>query len=457
MGSVVAGSQCNMHFEGKISEHFSDFSTIYQTITSNEYSDEQKEEMMQLLKAQTVEKLLSLVQKFSKIKKNTSELGDLVWEVVEERGKGNFGCQEFFLNLFDAACEVHENSDPKESKVFGESFEHQNSFRLQRDQEDLKRKNEYLKQENEVLKEELEDKASLLADIAEANKNFSNLKIEFCRINESCDFLSNENNSLKIQLNRNQESMEVEESELRIKESKLLKEIDELKEIVVEKGSMLKNLEIEKELILNDFKLMSEEIVDRDLVIQSLSEASDHHKENDAFILENTLDKIDLNLSTRRKWPSNSCENCIKRRGSVYFSNFNTSFSRRGTPTPTFEDSFNMPEVEDFSQRRTKSLSDELMEVKFDMEEERSTKLREVSGQLFLLEVGLRKSRENLQKSMKIILSQKNPKQKANTMIRYRMRNGKMSKMEFTKYEGVRLPSYQIAITMGGVVEFHNV
>merc|ERR1712183_1148992 len=149
MGSVVAGSQCNMHFEGHISEHFSDFSTIYQTVTSNEYSDEQKEEMMQLLKAQTVEKLLSLIQKFSKLKKNTSELGDLVWEVVEERGKGNFGCQEYFLNLFDAACEVHENSDPKESRVFGESFEHQNSsFRLQRDQEDLKRKNEYLKQEN---------------------------------------------------------------------------------------------------------------------------------------------------------------------------------------------------------------------------------------------------------------------------------------------------------------------
>merc|ERR1712202_99099 len=96
MGSVVIGSQCNMHFEGKISEHFSDFSTIYQTITSNEYSDEQKEEMMQLLKAQTVEKLLSLVQKFSKIKKNTSELGDLVWEVVEERGQGNLVVRNSF-------------------------------------------------------------------------------------------------------------------------------------------------------------------------------------------------------------------------------------------------------------------------------------------------------------------------------------------------------------------------
>ena len=79
-----------MHFEGQISENFAEFATIFETISSTDYSDEQKEEMMELLKAQTVEKHLAIVKTFCKIKDDTSELSDIVWEVVEERGKGNF-------------------------------------------------------------------------------------------------------------------------------------------------------------------------------------------------------------------------------------------------------------------------------------------------------------------------------------------------------------------------------
>eukprot|EP00092_Neocalanus_flemingeri_P021391 GFUD01023190.1.p1 GENE.GFUD01023190.1~~GFUD01023190.1.p1 ORF type:complete len:441 (+),score=123.90 GFUD01023190.1:36-1358(+) len=440
-----------MYFEGHISEHFSDFSTIFQTITSNEYSDEQKEEMMQLFKAQTVEKHLSLISRFSKIKDDTGELSDLVWEVVEERGKGSFGCQEYFLKLFDVALEeVQENSNSNESKVLGESFNnHNSSIRLQHehDQEGLKRKNDYLTEENKVLKEELDDKGNLVDTLAETNRNYSNLKTEFCRINEKCVFLSNDNNSLKIKVKEVHERLEVKESELRNRDIKLLKEIEELKELVAEKETLLKSFESDKELIYNDFELLSEEIVDRDLIIQTISEASDNHEENKSLVSENTLDQNvfdeDQNVSTIKRGQSNSCESCIKRRGSVYFSNFNTSHTgrRRGTPSPTFEDSFSMSEVEDFSSRRTKSLSDELMEVKFDMEEERTIKLREILGQLFLFEVDLRKRRQSLEKSIKVLQSQKKPKQKTNTMIRCRVTNGKMFKMQFTKYKGVRLPN----------------
>ena len=140
-----------MHFEGKISENFSEFATIFGTISSTEYSDEQKEEMMELLKAQTVEKHLAIVLTFCKIRDDTSELSDIVWEVVEERGKGNFASQEFFLKLFDASLEVHEDSNPNERKMFGDSFDHNSSLRVQRVQEDLKRKNDYLIDENKVL------------------------------------------------------------------------------------------------------------------------------------------------------------------------------------------------------------------------------------------------------------------------------------------------------------------
>jgi len=433
-----------MYFEGKISENFSEFSTIFETISSTEYSDEQKEEMMELLKAQTIEKHLYIIRTFCKMKDDTSELSDIVWEVVEERGKGNFASQEVFLKLFDAALEVHEDSNPNERKMFGDSLDHNSSLRVQRVQEDLKRKNDYLMDENRVLKEELDEKMVLLDNLSQANRNLSILKSELHRIEEKCAFLDNENSSLKAELNKVKEELEVREVEFSSRENKMLNDIKEMKESVAVKDSLLKLSEKERGFMFTDFELLSDEIVDRDLVIQSLSEPSEQ-KETFFEHAANALKEEDFDHSFRKAAPT--CENCARRReSSVYFSQLNSTIPRRrGTPSPVFDDSFSsfsqMPEVVDFSQRRTKSLSDELMEVKVDMEEDRTIALREILGTLFLLEVDLRSRRQKLEKSVRSLLKKKRLNPNPNLMVRYRVVKGEMTKMQFTRYEGVRLPN----------------
>jgi len=432
-----------MHFEGKISENFSEFSTIFETISSTEYSNEQKEEMMELLKAQTVEKHLSIIRTFCKMKDDTSELSDVVWEVVEDRGKGKFASQEFFLKLFDAALEVHEHSNPNERKIIGDSLDHNSSLRVQHFQEDMKRKNDYLIDENRILKDELEEKMVLLDNLSQANLKLSILKSEFRRIEEKCAILDIENSSLKVELNKVREELEVREVEFSNRENKMLNDLKEMKESVTDKDSLLKLSEKERGFMFTDFELLSEEIVDRDLVIQSLSEPSEQ-KENFFRHASNAPKEEDLDHSSRKEVPI--CDSCARRReSSVYFPQLNTTIPRRrGTPSPVFDDSFSscsqMPEVVDFSQRRTKSLSDELMEVKIDMEEDRTIALREILGTLFLLEVDLRSQRQKLEKSVKTLLKKKRLTPNPKMMVRYRVAKGQMTKMQFTRYEGVRLP-----------------
>ena len=108
-----------MHFDGEISQHFSNFATIFETITTNDYPDEQKDEMIELLNSQTVEKHLTLIRTFQNTGANSSDdLSDIVWSVVQNRGKGNFGCQELFLKLFDSALDDYEACKVKSRNIF---------------------------------------------------------------------------------------------------------------------------------------------------------------------------------------------------------------------------------------------------------------------------------------------------------------------------------------------------
>jgi len=422
-----------MHCEGQVSEIFSDFSTIFDTITDDDYSDEQKAEMLQLLSAQTVDKHLTLIRTFLKLRDDSGELSDIVWLVVEEKGKGKFDCQELFLKLFDNALEDHIDSSSKEKTVFVDSI------RVNRVEEDLKRKVDYLVEDNKVLKEELDEKLVLLDNLSEVNRSYCNLKSQLCRTEETCEILNNENSMLRSQLKKVANVVEAKETDFKNRETTLLSDIKYMKELVVDKDSLLKLSEKERGSMFTDFELLSDEIVDRDLVIQSLSETSDN-KENIFGQTSNiSFQEEDLDRSVKKT----DCENCSRRREShVYFSQLNSTIPRRrGTPSPVFDDSLSlMPdEVVDFSQKRSKSLSDELMEVKLDMENERTHALREIVGRLLFLEVDLRSKRQNLEKSVKVLL--KNRKQSPKMMIRYRVTKGKLSKIQFTRYEGVRLPN----------------
>ena len=87
---------------------------------------------------------------------------------------------------------------------------------------------------------------------------------------------------------------------------------------------------------------------------------------------------------------------------------------------------------------KPKSISDELLEVKSDdkYDNTKSVQMKELIGKMYLLEQELKTLRNNLEKSSKKLLCSK---QSRDMMIRLRVINGKVTKMLFTKYDGIKI------------------
>jgi len=430
-----------MHFDGEISQHFSNFATIFETITTNDYPDEQKDEMIELLNAQTVEKHLTLIRTFQNTGANSSDdLSDIVWSVVQNRGKGKFGCQELFLKLFDSALDDYEAFKVKSRNMFIPQNSPVKLYETRAD-ENLSRKVDNLTDENKVLKEELEEKIALLDKMAHVERQFINLKSEFVKIQEKYELVNTENNMLKVQLKDVTDAHTTKEAEFRKRENMLVSDIKDIKEMIVDKETLLKLSEKERGFMFTDFELLSEEIVDRDLVIQSLSEVN-QGRTFEAAAVNTSFRESELNSPRKETQRCDQCSFNFKRREStLYLSHLNSTIPRsRSVISPSLDDSLSpMPEeLEEFSQRRTKSLSDELMDVKMGIESEKTTALREIVDRLLSLEIDLRSRRQNLEKSVKLLLKKRKPNPKM--MIRYRVTKGKLIKMQFTRYKGIKLP-----------------
>jgi len=428
-----------MHFDGEISQHFSNFATIFETITTNDYSDEQKDEMIELLNAQTVEKHLTLIRTFENTRTNSSDdLSDIVWSVVQNRGKGKFGCQEMFLKLFDSALDDYEAFKVKSQSMFLQQNSPVKMYQTRAD-ENLSRKVDNLTDENKVLKEELEEKIALLDKMAHVERQFINLKSELAKIQEKYELLNTENNMLKVHLKDVTDAHIIKEAEFRKREEMLVSDLKDIKEMIVDKETLLKLSEKERGFMFTDFELLSEEIVDRDLVIQSLSEGN-LGRTFEAAAVNTSFRESELN-SPRKE--TQRCDHCSfkRRESSLYISQLNSTLPRsRSVISPNLDDSLSpMPEeLKEFSQRRSKSLSDELMDVKMGIESEKTTALREIVDRLLSLEIDLRSRRQNLEKSVKLLLKKRKPNPKI--MIRYRVTKGKLFKMQFTRYKGIKLP-----------------
>ena len=90
--------------ENQISVHFSEFSTIFKKITSNEYSDEQKHEMMEFFKTQTKERHLSMISKLATGVGPGGELdkiGETAISVLNQDREAGYVCKDLFLSLLD--------------------------------------------------------------------------------------------------------------------------------------------------------------------------------------------------------------------------------------------------------------------------------------------------------------------------------------------------------------------
>ena len=143
-----------MDFECEISKSFSEFTTILSEVTSNDYSDEQKELMMDFLNSQTKENHVKIVDQYhSDNGENIDHLGDIVINVLQNVDTTKYRTKDLFLEIFDSALNSFELKD---------SFLKSQNVEIMKRSDpklvEITRRNECLKQEIEILKQELEEK-----------------------------------------------------------------------------------------------------------------------------------------------------------------------------------------------------------------------------------------------------------------------------------------------------------
>ena len=163
----------------------------------------------------------------------------------------------------------------------------------------------------------------------------------------------------------------------------------------------------------------------------------------------NILSGEDLTSTAKLKIPQMICENCNKISSTVSF--LNVSLRRRNIPniildeieSSAFPGCHEAEEPTGFSpppksenQVKPLTLSDELQEVQRGTvgveSDKRSVILTEIVGKLYLLEMELNSLRSNLNKSSQKLLVNRDLK------IRYRVVNGNLTKMLFSKYDGIK-------------------
>ena len=154
-----------------------------------------------------------------------------------------------------------------------------------------------------------------------------------------------------------------------------------------------------------------------------------------------------MTSTAKLKIPQLVCENCNKMSSSVSF--LNVSLRRRNVPSPILDESSAFLECPDGQEptgfsppqksEQLLTLSDELKEVQRGTagieSDKRSVILTEIVGKIYLLEMELKSLRSNLNKSSQKLLG----KRKSKLKIRYRVVNGIMTRMLFSKYDGIKL------------------
>jgi len=450
----------------KIVEIFQEFSMILSEITAGDYSDEEKEEMINHLNAQIKEKLFELIHEFLSSGINNrieiDSLGDDLINILSKARGYNNQHSELFLEIFDGVLSYFDRAQ-SQAGLMGDSkltrvhdLNNTPTKVSQSKLRELSRKNEILIEEVKVLKQELEEKNNIEDKLESVKRNNETLLYELNNASEKCSDLVNENNALKAQLYKEQKVNELKLKEFKSREEKLFSEINALKDSISVKGVLLKTFENEKEVMFTDFQLLSEEVVERDLIIQSLNEATNENKDNVAFLLDMTsevsISGEELTSTAKLKIPTLECENCCKKSNS--FNLLNVSLRRRNIPSPLFDDSVQsmnnsalvlepiQPIQPLILPTKTKSLGEELLEVNNDknilckFEEKRKIVMTELNGLLYLNELELQKTREKLELSIKKLRRQNNSEI---LTIRHRVYDGVLNKMFFTKYEGFRL------------------
>jgi len=422
---------CEMLVESRVREQFADFQHIFREITSDKYSREQKEEMQELLTDQTVNANLALLEEM-RTEGRTGSLGDLVWNVVEEQGGRDFACKELFLRLFDKAMEVDEERNFSQSVIVREdskeinNVNHTNHTDKISVNDHLKRQYKNLEAENELLKNEVDDK---MRSIIDAEKTIADLTLKLRKLTEYCSRLETEN----VDLRKNVEKLDVDKEYLENvfseKEEALKDQVYNLELCLSDKNKECSDLISKHSGTLSDINALNDEIIERDQVIERLSERLTEVEEQltEKEAVDVLKSSAELMSTPRVK---------LMRKDNLFNTSLNTSHCSTDKDGISLDQE--LEEARDACEEQNIWETEQMVwaQERRRLEEKRRDELESVMQRLGKVEEGLKarvKSTENCLATL--LFKNKNKVQR----VRYRVQEGKVETMVFTKYQGIRV------------------
>lgn len=211
----------SINFDEQLLEVYSEFTVIHSNITTNDYSDEEKEEMMEFLISQTKDKISQII--YEQVTRYTSskdldDLGDKVMKLLKDVPHSDFdNCKETFLTVFDSSLLYTSQSiivrnrlveTPKRDQI----LDHET------------RANQRLKEEIQILKQELEEKNYMIDKLEAANRDKLVTDKKLIEVWSKNTTLETEVSLLKAQLSKDQKHYEWRMKETKSREEKLIRD-----------------------------------------------------------------------------------------------------------------------------------------------------------------------------------------------------------------------------------------
>ena len=211
------------NFDEQMLESYSDFSVIHSNITTNDYSDEEKEEMMEFLISQTKDRISQIVNEHVSRDRSSEEIDDLgekVMKLLKDVPPSNFtNCKETFLTVFDSFL-----LSASQSIILPNRFVETPNRDRRLDHE--RRTNIRLKEEIQILRQELEEKNCMIDQLEAVNRENSVKEKKLIEMMSENTTLETELCLLKAQLSKDQKHYERRMKETKSREEKLIRDKD---------------------------------------------------------------------------------------------------------------------------------------------------------------------------------------------------------------------------------------
>ena len=210
----------SINFDEQLLQSYSDFTVIHSNITTNDYADEEKEEMMEFLISQTKDRISQIINEQVtryKSSKDLNDLGDKVMKLLKAVPHSDFdNCKETFLTICDRALSTSQSMIARSRLV--------ETPNRDKKLDDERRANFRLKEEIQILKQELEEKNCMIDKLEAANREKMVIEKKLFEVMSKNTTLETEVSLLKAQLSKDQKHYEWRMKETKSREEKLIRD-----------------------------------------------------------------------------------------------------------------------------------------------------------------------------------------------------------------------------------------